>query len=340
MKKYRVNWSLISIIASIFPFVIIIFQFNIGINDIMSIGILPFVVASSFIIVRLIIQGIKFNYVLNSFFGKIDTIWKIILIRMGSEFVTFTTPMFVGGEIVRIAWLKKKKVPTGKASWMTIVEIVTEVIAAGVFAIISGIFALLQGSIFIGSLVLLTSIPVISLWTVLFFFSSKKIFEVPNFISILIIKLGKKRGRKYIYKTNLWIKDICIISQDNLHTRKMKKTFIISFILSLVAWSFYGMSFIFIAHSINYDVHIFDSVLAVMASNAIGNMPITVGGSGLAELGIWAYLENHDTLDFELSKDKMLWNGIIVWRISTYHIPIAITWFLLVKLALSKYAKK
>ncbi|MCY3975904.1 MAG: lysylphosphatidylglycerol synthase transmembrane domain-containing protein [Thaumarchaeota archaeon] len=340
MKKYGVNWKLLSIIASVFPFLIIIFQFNIGLEDIFSVGIMPFILASLFIIIRLFIQGIKFNYVLVSFFGKIDNTWKIILIRIGSEFVTFTTPMFVGGEIVRIAWLKKRKVPTGKASWLIIIEIITEIMAAGIFAIISGLFALIQGSLFIGSLILFTSIPVMSIWIILFFFSSKRIFQIPNFISTIIIKFGKKKGEKYINKTNKWIKDICIISKYNLKTNKTKKTFVVAFILSFAAWSFYGVSFIFIADSINYKINVFDSILAVMASNTIGNVPITIGGSGLAELGLWAYLENYDTLDFRSSENKMLWNGIIIWRVSTYHVPISISWLLLVKLALSKYTNK
>ena len=48
----------------------------------------------------------------------------------------------------------------------------------------------------------------------------------------------------------------------------------------------------------------FDSVMAVMGANAIGNLPITVGGSGLAEFGIVAYLNNLDPFNFEVPEES------------------------------------
>ena len=39
-------------------------------------------------------------------------------------------------------------------------------------------------------------------------------------------------------------------------------------------------------------------IMAVMGANAIGNLPITIGGSGLAEFGIIAYINNLDPFAF------------------------------------------
>jgi uncharacterized membrane protein YbhN (UPF0104 family) len=79
--------------------------------------------------------------------------------------------------------------------------------------------------------------------------------------------------------------------------------------------------------------------MAVMGANAIGNLPITVGGSGLAEFGIVAYLNNQNPFNLEILEGNTIWNTVIGWRIATYYVPIAVTWLLLVKLALSKYNK-
>jgi hypothetical protein len=79
--------------------------------------------------------------------------------------------------------------------------------------------------------------------------------------------------------------------------------------------------------------------MAVMGANAIGNLPITIGGSGLAEFGIVAYLNNLNPFAFEISKDIVAWDAVIGWRIATYYVPILVTWLLLVKLALSKISK-
>ena len=79
--------------------------------------------------------------------------------------------------------------------------------------------------------------------------------------------------------------------------------------------------------------------MAVMGANAIANLPITVGGSGLAEFGIIAYINNLDPFNLSADVDPLQWNAVIGWRIATYYIPIAVTWILLVKLALSKISK-
>jgi uncharacterized membrane protein YbhN (UPF0104 family) len=87
-------------------------------------------------------------------------------------------------------------------------------------------------------------------------------------------------------------------------------------------------------------ISVFDSIMAVMGANAIGNLPITLGGSGLAEFGIIAYLNNLDPFNLTIPQGTVAWNAVIGWRIATYYVPIMITWLLLVKLALSKIPKK
>ena len=61
-----------------------------------------------------------------------STTLKTMNARIAGEFVTQTTPSFIGGEIVRIAWLIKNGVPQGRASWVATAEIIADVFA-GVF---------------------------------------------------------------------------------------------------------------------------------------------------------------------------------------------------------------
>jgi uncharacterized protein (TIRG00374 family) len=134
------------------------------------------------------------------------------------------------------------------------------------------------------------------------------------------------------------MEEVCIMSRKNLRTSESKKVFTISFLFSLASWSFYGISFMIIAMGTGYMIGIFDSIMAVMGANAIGNLPITLGGSGLAEFGI--AIENLDPFNFTVPQGTVAWDAVIGWRIATYYVPIMITWFLLVKLALSKIPKK
>jgi hypothetical protein len=77
--------------------------------------------------------------------------------------------------------------------------------------------------------------------------------------------------------------------------------------------------------------------MAVAASNVVGNIPITIGGSGLTELGIWAYVSNQSSIpNFEeIAQDSKL-NVIIAWRIASYHVPLVIMWIAIMKLAIGK----
>jgi len=333
------NWRIIAIPATLIPIIFIILKFDIKLEDVAAIGIFPFVMAISAIMIKLGLQGIKFAFITRKFLGKFDSFWKLSGVRVGSEFIKFTTPMFVGAEFVIIYYLHKKGVTPSKSTWIAIMDIVTEVLAGGVLSIIAGIIALMNGAYIVGGIILSVSIFVTTLWMVLFFLSSKRIFQLPKWISRLVAKFGKEKGERIIDKTNLWMEEVCIMSKNNLHTNKSKKVFITAFIIALISWIFYGVSFMLIAFGTGYVIEIFDSIIAVMGANAIGNLPITVGGSGLAEFGIVAFLNNQNPFEIEIANGNIIWNTVIGWRIATYYVPIAITWFLLVKLALSKYDK-
>ena len=333
------NWRIAVIPATIIPIIIIAVQFDIKFEDVLAIGVIPFVLAVLAFMVKLGLQGIKLAYIARSFLGPFDSIIRLSAMRVGSEFIKFTTPMFVGAEFAVIYYMKKKGISTSKASWVALLDIVTEVFAGGVLSILAGIIALLNGAYVVGAIILATSVTVTALWVVLFFLSSKHTFQLPNALVMLISKLGKERGEKYIKQTNVYIEEVCTMSRENLHSPKSRKVFVVGFFTSLVSWIFYGISFLIIATSVGFAVEFFESVMAVMGANAIGNLPITVGGSGLAEFGIVAYLNNLDPFNLIIPEEGLEWNAVIGWRIATYYIPIAVTWILLVKLALSKFTK-
>ena len=333
------NWRIVAIPVTLIPIILIAIQFDIKIEDILAIGIFPFVGAIIAMMIKLGLQGIKFAYITRKYLGNTDSFLKLVGVRVGSEFIKFTTPMFIGAEFVVIYYLKKKGIELSKATWIALVDIVTEVLAAGLLSMLAGIIALLNGAYVVGIVILATSISITSLWMVMFFLSSKHTFQVPNVLETVVKKLGKEKGTKIINQTNNWMEETCTMIRENIKTPESKKIFTVSFLLSIVSWSFYGISFMIIAMGTGYIISIFDSIMAVMGANAIGNLPITIGGSGLAEFGIVAYLNNLNPFDFSITEGILAWDAVIGWRIATYYVPIAITWLLLVKLALSKIPK-
>ena len=333
------NWRLVAIPVTLIPIFIIAIQFDIQIDDILAIGLFPFIGAIVAMMIKLVLQGIKFAYITKKYLGNTDSFLKLIGVRVGSEFIKFTTPMFIGAEFIVIYYLKKKGVELSKATWIALVDIVTEVLAAGLLSMLAGIIALLNGAYIVGIVILATSISITSLWMVMFFLSSKHTFQVPNILEILAKKLGKEKGTKIINQTNDWMEETCTMIRENIQTPESKKIFTVSFFFSLASWAFYGISFMIIAMGTGYLINAFDSIMAVMGANAIGNLPITIGGSGLAEFGIISYLNNLNPFDFTINEGIVGWDAVIGWRIATYYVPIAITWILLVKLALSKIPK-
>ena len=333
------NWRIVAVPVTLIPIIIIAIQFDIKIEDILAIGIFPFIGAIVAMMIKLGLQGIKFAYITRKYLGNTDSFFKLVGVRVGSEFIKFTTPMFIGAEFIVIYYLKKKGIELSKATWIALVDIVTEVLAAGLLSMLAGIIALLNGAYVVGIVILATSISITSLWMIMFFLSSKYTFQVPNILETIVKKLGKEKGNKIINQTNSWMKETCTMIRDNIQTPESKKIFTISFLLSIVSWLFYGISFMIIAMGTGYIISAFDSIMAVMGANAIGNLPITIGGSGLAEFGIVAYLNNLNPFDFTITEGILAWDAVIGWRIATYYVPIAITWLLLVKLALSKIPK-
>jgi len=325
------NWKLLAIPVSIIPFLIIAFTFNVSFANILAVGMVSFAVAAFAMACKLFTQGLKFNYLVKKLLGPVDVNWRTISVRIGSEFVTSTTPSFVGGELVRIMWLNKKGVPVGKASYVTIVEIVTEVLVSGILAISAAAFSFAYGAYAVAIAILAVSLPVTGVWATLFFLSAKRTFQVPSLIYNIAKKIGKERSLNYLDKTNLWMKEICDMSRETRNNKQIKKAFAVSMIISAFTWSFYGISFMVIANGAGYAIDFIHSLMATMAANAVGNLPVTIGGSGLTEFTIWAYLGHLNTLTYEAAKNSMQWNIIIAWRIATYHVGLVISWLFLMK---------
>jgi uncharacterized protein (TIRG00374 family) len=311
----------------------------VSLNDIFSVGVLPFLMSFVATMVKIFLQAIRFYYFVRKFIGgNVSSFWRIIYARLAGEFVTQTTPSYVGGELVRIAFLTKNSVPAGKAAWVTTMEIIADVFVGTILAFIAGFNALLTGAIFIGLLLILIALPTFCFWFFLLIYSSKKNIRLPSFALKLSKKfISEEKALRGINSINNALDDLCLMSRENFGSLKSVKIFSFGIAITLLAFFFHGLSFLVLTHSINSDISLFVSFMATSSSTILGTLPITIGGSGLAELGLWGYI-NHLN-DFSqlgnIITDSQL-NVIIAWRIASYHIPLIIMWIALMKLALGK----
>jgi uncharacterized membrane protein YbhN (UPF0104 family) len=145
--------------------------------------------------------------------------------------------------------------------------------------------------------------------------------------------LSKKKAENLINTSNTAFADLCNMSREIFNSKKSIGTFAVGIAITVIAFIFQGVSFMVLANAVEPRIGLFDSLMATSASTALANLPITIGGSGLAELGIWAYLANLSGIPNleDVVTDSQL-NVIIAWRIATYHVPLVITWIALMKI--------
>jgi len=333
------NWRLIAVLVSFLP-VILLFIFSpVSVTDIFSVGIAPFLMAVLFSLAKVFLQAYRFKYFVDKFLGyKVSSSFKLITVRIGSEFVTNTTPSYIGGEIVRIAWLTKNKVPAGIAAWITTMEIIADVFVGTILALFAGIIALYNGAILIGTIIILISSFIFGFWLIVVILSAHYNIQLPNVITKLVRRfLSYERSDKIINYTNSAISDLCTMSRENFNSKRTIKIFFVGMVLTFFAFACLGASFLVLGGLIESDLGLYDSILATAASTELGSLPITVGGSGLTEIGLWAYVSGLNNLPSlnEVLKDSHL-DVIISWRIATYHIPLMIMWLVLMRLTVIK----
>lgn len=102
------KWQIVAVGASLIPFLLLFAFTPVSPSDVFSVGVIPFVLSVSAVMVRIMLQAYRFRYFIKHFIGpNVSSTGKTMIARLGGEFVTQTTPSYVGGEIVRMTWLRK-----------------------------------------------------------------------------------------------------------------------------------------------------------------------------------------------------------------------------------------
>ena len=333
------NWKLLAIPASVVPLLIMFLFTKVSFSDIFAVGLIPFMASIASVMGKIMLQAFRFKYFINEFIGRdVSSTSSIISARLAGEFVTQTTPSYVGGELVRVAFLTKNGVPVGRSAWVTTLEIIADVFVGTMLAFVAGAVAIYNGGDFIGIAVILIAIPTLAFWLSLVIFSAKRNLQLPSFSKKILRKLiSKEKADRMIDSTDAAIADLCKMSRENFNSMKAVKVFAVGIALTFAAFVLQGVSFMVLANSVGSHIGLFGSLLATSASTVLSTLPVTIGGSGLAELGIWAYISNLSGIPSfqDVVKDSQL-SVIIAWRIASYHIPLLIMWIALMKLTIGK----
>lgn len=74
-----------------------------------------------------------------------------------------------------------------------------------------------------------------------------------------------------------------------------------------------------------------NALYAFRSGEVLGVLPVTIGGAGLTEAGVYLYMERVLGIDS--------WSSVIKWRIATYYITLIVTSSMLVPMSI-KYFKR
>ncbi|MEM2856728.1 MAG: lysylphosphatidylglycerol synthase transmembrane domain-containing protein [Candidatus Nitrosocaldaceae archaeon] len=310
-------WRIIAIISSIIPIIIISFLLDVSISDIFEVGLFQFIIASILTLSKIFIQGFRFNYYIKNFVGDVISLKTAIIVRLASEFVALTTPSYTGGEIVRLTFLYKRRVNPGISIWIVTIEVISDVIIGCILSYISAFYAFIVQNYLISLIIILITTPLITFYILLLFLLSKRIIQIPKFVQLILSKLIGKRSNKLIDDTNKALLSLYETS-DIIFNMTSLKTLIIGFILTLICYILFALSFTVLS-----NITFFESILLIGNVLAMSAIPISPGGSGLTELGAGYYLTV-----FDLDPTTFA-STIIVWRIATYYLSLFMSWIAL-----------
>lgn len=304
------------------------FIFGVKFEDIASLGFTTILLSSSLVVLRLITQGIRFH-ILTSILTSARSVAASVFARISSEFVSLTTPTFVGGEAVRIAWLKARGADLGKTVWLVFLEIYLDVASTAIIVYASAVYLMLIGEQLLAILSAAVSTVTTAFFTLIFVYSKKKNICVPNWLQRLALcLLGKDRGGRVISSVEKSLVSYHVAAKNRslITPRRVLGAVICTLLMIILS----GVVTYLIFSQIYGLVGLLLSIGGFYTTLVISTLPITLGGSGVSELVL-----NHFTANIFGISD---WAKVITWRLITYHIPLIISGFSLMILSYKELA--
>ena len=268
------------------------------------------------VLAKLLVQVLKFRVIAGGLAKDSITDFRgVATARVGSEFVALTTPSFIGGEFVRAAWLSRKGVEAGRALWIGFVEICVDVYVGSAMSLIAAWVAFARGAATVAWLIVIVVVPIMAGYAVFILMFARRGVRLPSVTRWLLAHLvGKSRGEHLASRLQEWADDFS--SAARATGRQSAATILLAVCLSLVQALFSGLTLWLLLTPRN-SIDIPSSVLAVFGVQALASVPVTVGGSGISELGLQWYLSTV----YGFSS----WATVVLWRLVSYQVVEVLT---------------
>jgi uncharacterized membrane protein YbhN (UPF0104 family) len=291
---------------------------GVNIADFEKVGYLTFGLAAAASLGRLLVQIVRFRVITVGLAGdpKMD-LSGLPLTRVSSEFISISTPVSTTGVFLRTAWLSGKGVTGGKALWIGYFEVLIEIYVGVSLGIAAGVYAFLKGAFVLGSTITVIALVVIAGYTVIFIIPARRAIKVPHFVfTIAQYLVGGPRA------TALYVRAVVgslnfSVSARAILTRATLPVALKAVVLTIAEDVLGGAALWFVLNGAGLKIDLLSATVAAYGVATIAQLPISIGGAGITELTMQAYL----TAIYGFSS----WAAIVIWRIATYQVLLATT---------------
>jgi glycosyltransferase 2 family protein len=328
LSQSTLNWVYVGLALSSTFVIAISFFSGVTLSDFAAFGLIPFVVAGTLSALRLVVQVLRYRVTVFGLSGIPRSNFKdLAIVRVGSEFVSLTTPSLIGGVVVRAAWLAQRGVDSGRAFWIAYFEVLLDVYVGSVFALVAAVFAVSKGATLIGSTIAGIVIFQLILYTIIFLIPALR--GVPMFpkplLKVAQYFVGGTRAKSLEDRINNATRTFSVSARSILRHDALPLV-LKAFALTLVDALLLGLSLWVILTRSGLNVSLPLSAVISYGVSTIAFLPISIGGSGVAEFAMHSYLSS--VLGFNS------WTAVIIWRIASFQfllIPTSIAFLVLLR---------
>ena len=318
LPKSVMKWVAVGLLLTSTVVIAISILSGVKFSDLAKLGYLTFALAAGVCASKLLVQILRFRVITLGLAGDPKpNISGLALTRVASEFVSLSTPATSMGLFILTAWLKGKGIDEGKALAICYFQVLIEIYVGAGLALIAAVFAITRGAVALGATIFLVAMVLIVGYTVIFIIPAVKGIRVPHFVFTFSRYLvGGPRAddlylRAIVSSLNFSISAREIVKKKNqpVVVKAVGLTIIEDFLVGAALW--------IILNASGLKIDLVSSTLAAYGVVAIAQIPVSIGGAGITELTMKAYL----TTVYNFSA----WAPVVLWRIATYQVLLAIT---------------
>lgn len=298
--------------------VVVIFLITgVSLTEILNLGLTTFTLAAAASIARVLLQGMRFHIVSSGLSEEHRQKGRqSVIVRAASEFVALISLTYGGDELVRITWLSKRGVESGRAAWIAFSELYFDALVGLSLAVIAAAYVWQLGGAPLAIAIVAISAPALLASALVAWYLVKGSPTLPGWMGVVFQRaLGPGLGSRAMAWAERAIVNFSAAARE-LFSSAGATTTVAALVVTILIHLLPGVSLWVIAEAARAGLGLLPAILTAQAGETLGTLPVTVGGSGLTEAGVALYLNRLLGAQF--------WSGILVWRVATYHVPLVI----------------